>query len=329
MFFGMIPVSEISFIVLQQGLDMGALDHTLYSLALNVVILSMLLGPLATGLTSPAYALLRKFSRPREIRTVNIPKTGLAEHIVIAGGGIYGRCIAFALKNIGHPYIIIEPHHATFLEEQTEGLALVFGKPDQETILEAAGIERAKFLIVTARGRMETLDIVRSARKHNADIRIIARAEGKDDQRLLESHGVSLVVDPQQEAGLEMARQVLIQIGTPASVVQRETQALRRLTYNSLYDSYPEFEALTNLRGTTSMIQLEWLFLKEDSLLADRKLNESGLRSVYGLSVVAVNRGGKVVFDVDGDFTLRPGDYVAVVGTHEQNRKFINDFGGG
>lgn len=327
-FFGMIPVSEISFIVLQQGLDMGSLDHTLYSLSLNVVILSMLLGPLATGLTGPAYALLRKFSRPREIDTVNVPKTGLAEHIIIAGGGAYGRCIAFALKSIGHPYIIIEPHHATFLEEQSEGLALVFGKPDQETILEAAGIERARFLIVTVKGRMETLDIVRSARKHNPGIRIIARSEGKDDQRLLESHGVSLVIDPQQEAGLEMARQALIQIGTPASVIQREIQALRRLTYNSLYDSYPEFEALANLRGTSSMIQLEWLFLKENSLLADRKLNESGLRSAYGLSVVAVNRAGKVIFDIDGDFTLRPGDYVAVVGTHEQNRKFINDFGG-
>ncbi|MFP4482485.1 MAG: cation:proton antiporter [Thermovirgaceae bacterium] len=327
MLFGMIPISEISFIVLQQGLDMGAIDHTFYSLSLNVVIISMLLGPLATGLTGPAYALLKRFSRPREIRTVNIPATGLANHIIIAGGGTYGRCIAFALRSLGHPYIIIEPHHATFLEEQMEGLVLVYGDPGQETILQAAGIERAKFLIVTARGRMETLDAIHAARKHNADIHIIARAEGKDDQRILESHGVSLVIDPEQEAGLEMARQALIQIGTPASVVQRELEALRRVTYNSLFDSYPEFEALTNLRDASSMIHLEWFYLKGDNLLVDRKLHEAGLRSGYGLSVVAVNRGGKLIFDIDGDFIFRSDDYVAVVGTHEQNRKFFNDFG--
>jgi CPA2 family monovalent cation:H+ antiporter-2 len=328
MFFGMIPISEISFIVLQQGLDMGSIGHIPYSLALNVVILSMLLGPVMTGLTGPVYGFLKRFFKPDEIRTVNLPETGLSNHVIIAGGGAYGRCIAFALKSLGHTYIIIEPHHATFVDEQREGLALIFGDPGQDTILQAANVDTAKFLIVTVKSRMEILDIIGAAKKRNPGIRIIARAEGKEDQRILESHGVSLIIDPEQEAGLEMARQVLIQLGTAASVIQRELEALRRVTYNSLYDSYPEFEALADLRVASGMIHLEWLYLKDDNPLADTRLHDAGIRSRWGLSVVAVSRSGRLISDIDGDFAFQPGDYVAVVGTEEQIRRFITDLGG-
>lgn len=328
MFFGMIPISEISFIVLQQGLDMGALDQTFYSVALNVVILSMLVGPLATGLTSPVYGFVRRFSKPGEVRTVNLPKTGLHDHVIIAGGGTYGRCIAFALKSLSFPYIIIEPHHATFLELQKECLTLLYGDPGQDTILQAAGVEGARFLIVTVRGRLETLDVVRAARKRNPRVRTMARGDGKADQRLFESLGVSRIIDPEQEAGLEMARQALIQLGVAATVVQRELEALRRVTYNSLYDNYPEFEALANLRTASSLINLEWLYLEERNPLTGKRLSETRLRADWGLSVVAVSRDGNLLVDMDGDFIFRPGDYVAVVGTDEQNRRFIQDSGG-
>ncbi len=328
MFFGMIPISEISFIVLQQGLDMGSIGHTLYSLALNVVILSMLLGPLMTGFTGPVHGFLKRFFKPDEIRTVNLPETGLSDHVIIAGGGAYGRCVAFALKSLGHSHIIVEPHHATFIDEQREGLPLIFGDPGQDTILQAASVDKAKFLIVTVKGRMEILDIIRAAKKRSPNIRIIARAEGKEDQHILESHGVSLIIDPEQEAGLEMARQVLIQLGTAASVIQRKLEALRRVTYNSLYDSYPEFEALADLRGASGMIHLEWLYLKDANPLAGIRLHEAGIRSRWGLSVVAVSRSGRLISDIDGDFTFQAGDYIAVVGTEEQNRRFITDLGG-
>ncbi|QTX31801.1 cation:proton antiporter [Aminithiophilus ramosus] len=327
LFLGMIPLSEIAFIVLQRGLDSGAIPYDIYALALNVVILSMLLGPLATGLTGPAYGLVKRLKKPDAIRTVNLPPTGLADHVVIAGGGTFGRHIGFVLRSLEHPYLIIEPHHATFLKGQEEGLSLLFGDPGQDAIVEAAGIERARLLVITLRGRLETLDVFRAARKRNGTIPVMARAESREDRRLLEERGVTRVIDPEMEAGLEMARQALLQLDVPATVVHREIETLRRAGQADPFDGRPEHEALSRLRRATERIQLEWIYLHEGNPLVGKRLSETPIRSGFGLSVVAVGRDENAFPDVTGSLVLRAGDYVAVVGTQEQNRRFVEAFG--
>ncbi|MDD4365653.1 MAG: cation:proton antiporter [Synergistales bacterium] len=328
-FLGMIPISEIAFIVLQLGLDIGAVSPSVYALSLNAVILSMLLGPLATGLTAPAYSLIRRFGRPVEIRSANLPITGLSDHVVIAGGGTFARRMGFILRSLEVPYLIIEPHHASFLEGRQEGLSLLFGDPGQSAILEAAEIGRGRLLIVTLRGVLETLDVVRAARRRNAGIDIMARGESREERRLLKEHDVSLILEPELEAGLEMARQALIQLGSPATTVQRELDALRRITYNSLYDSSPEYEALSHLRSAACLMNMDWVYLDDGNPLAGKRLAETPIRADFGLSVVAVGREGKLVTSLSGDFTLLQGDYIAVVGTPDQNAQFVKAFGKG
>ena len=327
MFFGMIPISEIAFIVLQHGLDSGAMDQSRYTLALSAVVLSMLLGPLATALTAPVYRLIKSFSKPAAVRTVNIPRTGLHDHVVIAGGGSFGRLLAFVFRSLDVPYLIIEPHHATFEAGQKEGLNLLYGDPGQDVILEAAEIERSRLLIVTLRGTLETLDVVRAARKRNGELPLMARGEGREERRLLEKHDVTRIVEPDLEAGLEMGRQALLELGFPATTVQRELDALRRVTYNTLYDSHPEYEALAHLRSAACLMNMEWIYLKEGNPLAGKKLAETPIRSDFGLSVVAVGRQGNLLADLHGDFLLLPGDYIAVVGTAEQNERFVEAYG--
>ncbi len=326
MFLGMMPISEIAFIVLQHGLESGALDQTVYATALSVVVLSMLLGPFATGFTVPIYSFVKRLRKSPGASTMVLASPDLSNHVIIAGGGPLGARVGLVLQSLEHPYVIIEPHHATFLREQKEGLRLLYGDPGQDVMLQAAGTARARLLIVTLSGRMEILDVVKRVRRANARLAILARGEGPEECRLLEQHGVTRIINPELEAGLEMARQALLQLNLPATLVLREIEALRRLSSWNPLEILPEHEALKDLRNATALLQLEWLYIHEESPLAGKTLAESAIRREFGLSVVAIKRGEELFSNLDGAFQLLPEDYLAVVGAHDQNQRFLRTF---
>ncbi len=66
------------------------------------------------------------------------------------------------------------------------------------------------------------------------------------------------------------------------------------------------------------------LRVKAGSPLAGRALKESGLAPVLGLSVLAVERGGVVFEEIDGDFVLQENDLMTVHGRVDEFREFLN-----
>jgi len=323
-FFGMIPISEIAFILLQAGLDSGAVPRDVYSFALNTVILSMLLGPPATGLTAPVYTLVKRRRKTDAVQTVNISPEELSGHVIVAGGGLFARHIGFVLHNMRLPYIIIEPNHALFLEAKKEGLRLLLGDPGQDAVLEAARVEKAKLLVLTLQGALEILDVVHAVRKRNRTLRILARDVGGEDGEFPdEDHEISRIIQPEFEAGLEMARQALIHLDVPGATIHRELETLRRNVYGPLRESNADYGLLSQLLHAASTLELEWEAIRADGPLAGKTIAGANIRAEFGVSVVAALRDGALITNPGGGFTLREGDLVGIIGTPEQNQNFF------
>ncbi len=68
------------------------------------------------------------------------------------------------------------------------------------------------------------------------------------------------------------------------------------------------------------------LYLREECPLAHKTLGESAIWKEFGLSVVAAKRGEELFSNMDGTFRLLPEDYIALVGAHEQNQRFLKEF---
>ncbi len=321
-FFGMIPISEIAFIVLQAGLFSGALTREMYSLFLNTVILSMLLGPLISGLTAPVYTLWKKVIATTEIQTVNIAGKELHDHVILTGGPIL-RQTAAIFKNLRLPFVIVEPNHSAFLEGQEEGLPLILGDPSQDVILEGVETVSARLAVITVRDRTQSHEIIKALRRKNKSMKILAISVGDSLAGPAEDSAVQGIVNPDVEAGLEMARQVLLFLGFPATSVQNELNAHRRALYAPLIESIPEYEAANNLRDAACLMDMEWAFLKKGNPLTGKSLAQTVLRQKHGVSVVAVGREGKLISNPAGDFILQDEDYLGIIGDPEQNLNFL------
>lgn len=84
---GLFQVGEFSFVLARLGLDTNSIDAELYSLLLSTAIVTMLITPFVSGLTAPLYSMYRKKFKHEPYQMTNLPKAGLADHIIIAGGG--------------------------------------------------------------------------------------------------------------------------------------------------------------------------------------------------------------------------------------------------
>ena len=225
-------VGEFAFVLARVGRASGAIDSNVYALVLNTAIVTMALTPVISGATPWIYGKLQsRRSEEEPLQAINVPDTGLANHIVIAGGGRVGRMIAEALTVLELPSVLIEIDIRRLQHARTADLAAIYGDASHVVVLEAAQVARARALLITVPTYTDVRAIVTSARRIRPDVPIIARAEGAEAVRELYGMGIEDVTSPEFEAAVEMAREALVRFDRPAEEIQRVTNSMRRAAY--------------------------------------------------------------------------------------------------
>jgi CPA2 family monovalent cation:H+ antiporter-2 len=317
---GLFQIGEFSFVLARVGLSTDSIGSEFYSLILTAAILTMVLTPLISGQTARIYALKKRWFRHEMLETSNIPDTGFTKHIIIAGGGRVGFQMAQVFKRLNKQFVIIELDHQRFEQAKAAGMAVVYGDASQEIILEGAGIKQAALLILTLPGLVEARSVIVHSKRLNNELKIIARTSGPDSFELLKELGVSEVVLPEFEAGLEMTRQSLLRLRVPPTDVHRYTDILRQEIYTHLFDQSEDYRVLSQLRNAEQQFELQWVRLDQESPLAHRSIGESEIRKRTGASVVGVVRKRQLKPNPDADFVLLPDDIIAIIGI-ERNRE--------
>ncbi|MBR2427827.1 MAG: cation:proton antiporter [Lentisphaeria bacterium] len=334
MLFGMFATSEIVFIVIQTGFSAGLFTEHLYALMLSVAVCSMIAGPIMDALTGPVYDFLRKNIWKTQRNTdIVIPPPDLKDHVVIVGGGTIARSIARLLIRLNCPYKIIESDHRTFQENQKKGFDCLYGDPQQDVILNGAGISLARILLLAAPGVTENLSVISRAKQLNEKILIVARADSFGEVELLRNAKIFEIVQPKFEAGLELTRQALIAMNTPSVDIQNYLDAVRFDRYQIMMDGKNKGKRkkhqLDRMRSFTGLVELKWIHLPANCAVIGKNLQTSRLRSNYGISVVGILRGEDFTSNPRADYIFADDDILAVIGKGEDVERFSRDMGAG
>ncbi len=225
---GLSQVGEFSFILGRVGVGTKSISAEFYSLVLAMTIVTMLLTPFISGMTTPLYALARRFIKPLKLKPLHFPKSDLKDHIVIAGGGRVGMHVANVLHHSGIPFVILEQNSRRGEEVKTCKYPIIFGDAGKGIILEAAALRKAKLLLITTPVAVVSLGIIAQAQKINPDIHIIARAEGVEEMKALYKKGATYVVQPEFEASLEIINQTFLNLGISANEMKIITEEARK-----------------------------------------------------------------------------------------------------
>lgn len=323
---GLAQMGEFSFLLARSGVASGDLSDDHYALALTAALATMVLSPLLFRAATPLH---RAFQRlvPGRVDTAPavLPVEEIEDHTILIGYGRAGRPVAEMLHQIGVPFTVIELDHALSEAARRLGLHVVWGDAARPEVLAAAHITRARLVLVTVPDMATTRAIVEHARRINPAAQIVASTPRPTDLVELAGLGIHEAVQPQLEAGIEMARQVLLAYDKAPADIQAFSDALREEMYGPIREgglSERHSKVLSNLGEPTIPVAIRWVRVPGGA--PERTIGELEIRARTGASVVAVARGRRVDANPGPDTRLHPGNRVAVLGTPEQRNAAQN-----
>jgi len=212
---------EFSLVLLGAAHDQRIIADDVLAIAIAVVVISLILTP---GMVSLGHQFGKRVSgigpapwiAPSLVfggRKQDRHRLRQSSHVVIAGYGPMGRCIADKLDEMGIPFTIVELNPATVKEQSHHGMPIIFGDVGNVRVLESAGITDADALVLTIPDEEASLRACVAARRRVPDIFIATRARVVSKQAGFVEVGADNVTVDEIAAAEAMLAAVVPRIG--------------------------------------------------------------------------------------------------------------------
>jgi voltage-gated potassium channel len=231
--------------------------------------------------------MLRKKKMQKAIQKLN-------EHYIVCGGGETGRPVITELITNQEQVVLIEQNDESIEKCKMlwEDLLYVKGDAADDATLVAAGINRAKGIIVSLSSDKDNLFTTMSARMLNSGIRIISRVTDTGLEAKMRRAGANSIVSPNFIGALRMASEMI------------------RPTAVDFLDSM--------LRSSQGNLRIHEIKVSEKSGLVNKNIMEAGLKEKHELLVLGVrNKNKELAFNPSPTRALEAGDTLIVMGEVE------------
>ncbi len=244
---GLAQAGEFGFVLLSFSLQSHVIPPELASTLSLVVALSMLLTPALFILYDKL--VLSGLSEDEAQEPDQIDETG---KVIIAGNGRFGQIanrmlVASGVKTVA---LDLEPDIIDILNKV--GVKSYYGDATRPELLQAAGIDSARAIIIAIDDRERAVEMVEYVRRHYPHVKTLARAYDVNHLYLLNKAGVDIAVREMFEGSLEIGKAALKVVGMHPFKVEKMSQAFRRhdqAGLDSLYDLWDENSDIASNRA--------------------------------------------------------------------------------
>jgi monovalent cation:H+ antiporter-2, CPA2 family len=225
---------EFSFVVLALGLQTNLIDGDSLQLVLSVAVLSMLVAPFIIQKNGRiARALVKSYSRNsiKVVDTIQEHSQDLRDHVIICGYGRSGQYLGRFLREENIPYVALDMDASRVQEAASAGENVIYGDAGRRSVLEAAGLARAKAVIISyaeTRGTMKVLHVIQ---ERNPSLPVIVRTHDDSEMDALRDAGAAEVVPEILEGSLMLASHALVTLGVPLNRVVKRIRLFREERY--------------------------------------------------------------------------------------------------
>lgn len=210
------------------------------------------------------------------------------KQIVVVGLGRFGTSIATTLYQMGHDVLAIDTDERLVQETMGQVTYAVRGDATNEAVLRELGAPDFDIAVVAIGSAMEASIMATVLCKSLGVGIVVARARNQLHGQTLERVGANLVVYPEQERGVRIARTLF-------------------------HPDVLEYMEVAPNFGISKM--------KVPNEMFNRTLKEAGLstgRDKYGLAVLFVRRGKEFILLPSEEERLRPGDLLVLASSDDR-----------
>ena len=314
---GLAQAGEFGLVLLALAGTYQLVPFELSQSALAAMILSMLLAPflmqhgerLARRLTGAAW-----LAQAKGVHEIVLKSFGVSQHVILCGYGRSGQSLARILEVEGIPFIALDDDPKRVKEAAAAGDNVVFGDCTRAEVLTAAGLYRARAVVISFAHTPTALQVLAAAHRLRPGAPVIVRTLDESDLDQLMEAGAMEVVPEVLEGALMLGSQTLLMAGVPLGTVLKRIRNMREARYSTMRGY---FQGLTDTdEDTASQNKLSSYRLEAKSRIIGSRLGELQLETI-GVYVVAVRRRGIKGADPSDDTRLEAGDIVVLRGTPE------------
>ncbi|MBS1191227.1 MAG: transporter, monovalent cation:proton antiporter-2 family [Rhodocyclaceae bacterium] len=306
---------EFGFVLLQLAGDGGLIPRDVFQVTMAAMLLSMMAAPFLIARAAGLGKRLSKgefASRAEVAHQVAVHSMGMSDHVILCGFGRTGQSLAHFLERESIPFIALDIDSTRVQEAGGAGENVVFGTADRREVLTAAGVARARAVVITFAdppAAERTLEMVRALRP---DLPVIVRAQDESQIDRLKSLGASEVVPEVLEGSLMLAAQTLAQVGVPLERSLAQVRSARAERYASLRAFYRgESDRMHKLSQEKLVLVLE-----PQAYGIGKTLAELDVAS-RGVMVEALRRRGVRSLGPEPETRLEDNDVLILVGAPE------------
>lgn len=323
--FAVAQVGEFAFILSTTGLKYELLSPGNYQLFLAVSIMTMGGTPFIVNgserlvtlllrllIPTPVRRRLEAFGRVRAEARAGID--AMRGHMVIIGFGLNGKNVAHTAALAGIDHVVVELEKGKAEEARTLGHEVIVGDAANEMVLSEAGVTRARAVVVAISDPLATKETVAHIRMLSDAPHVIVRTRYVREIEDLLKLGANEVVPEEFETSIEIFHRALRHYLIPENELEDLVKKVRG-------DHYQTFRTMRKV-GLSERMELHASDQEIAALpiqlgrngLAGRPLGDADIKGRFGVTVLAIKRGPRVLTRLDPSTRLLKGDVLYVLG---------------
>ena len=224
---------EFAFVLFSFARQNDVLSQAVMDPLVAVVALSMALTPLLL-LFNERVLQPRVGTRRSEDRADDVFEE--ANPVIIVGFGDFGSVVGRLLSANGVNATVLDFNSDRVDMLRRLGLKVFYGDATRAALLESAGADSAKLLIVAIADAKKVQALVQTVRKHFPHLRVLARAGGRYQAYELTESGLEHVYRDTLESSLRLGTDALRMLGVRAYHAHRSARTFRRHDEQSVRD---------------------------------------------------------------------------------------------
>lgn len=240
------------------------------------------------------------------------------DHVIICGYGRSGQSVARILEQESINFIALDLDPKRIHEARAAGESVVYGDAAKREVLIAAGLMRAKVLVVSYHNVRSTLKILEHVQELHPELSVVARVMDESEVDVLKKAGATEVVAEIMEGSLMLASHALMFVNISSGRIFRRIRSIREQRYNLLRGFYHGVSDETDEANESLFphLHLHTLTILPTAAAINKTLAEINLKTLT-VEVIAVRRRNIRGLLPSVDTKLEAGDVVVLKGTQE------------
>ena len=319
-------IGEFAFILSKVGIQYNLLSNEMNQLFLAVSILTMLVTPfiiifsekIAFGIIS--IKVLDKFIT-HEVEESISPVEGIENHLVIIGCGLNGTNLIKAARHISIPFLVVEQDEEAVKDNFENDIPVIFGNATEGKILNALNLNKARVLVIAISDIHETRTLLNKIRQISKSVHVIVRTRFVKEIVELIGLGADEVIPEDFETSIEIFNRVMDNFLIP----QRQQAGILNTLRTEDYRFFKSDSKISPALGKIEIPDFNITTLKvvcDSGKILRKTIAELDIRNTFGVTILSIKRGEKVMRTVHPNEIIKQGDILYVQGKQSHIEMF-------